>query len=191
MNIKENISIIMRKEAEAIQNIVVTDDFEASISFVGTKGLAQIGGIAVNELQVFTPDPLACATSSEDFVGIEGHGAVYGYGHSKMYTDIVAHLLNKSPYPVGRDDCLGTLYLLHSLYASDEAGDWVRVSEGAISRRLGRANSAISELYRTAFPDQKFNAVACAEKLKLESLGMVLSDAAVSTLWTAVRTWRS
>ena len=31
------------------------DDFEASLSIVGSQGLAQIGGIGVNELQVFTP----------------------------------------------------------------------------------------------------------------------------------------
>ena len=30
------------------------DDFEASISIVGSKGLAKIGGLAVNELQIFT-----------------------------------------------------------------------------------------------------------------------------------------
>src|SRR5581483_3506716 len=51
------------------------DDFEASISFVCEKGLAQIGGIAVNELQVFTPDPKSCPEWSEDFSGnVYGHG---------------------------------------------------------------------------------------------------------------------
>ena len=35
------------------------DDFEASLSIVGSKGLAQIGGKAVNELQLFSPDPKA------------------------------------------------------------------------------------------------------------------------------------
>ena len=67
------------------------DDFEASLSIVGSKGLAQIGGIAVNELQIFTPSPGECASHSEDFLGIEGHGAVYGFGHSDMYRDIAAH----------------------------------------------------------------------------------------------------
>src|SRR3990167_279667 len=57
------------------------DDFEASISIVGSKGLAEIGGIAVNELKVFTPDPATCAENSEDFQGIKGAGAIYGYGH--------------------------------------------------------------------------------------------------------------
>ena len=53
MNIKENMSIIMRKEAEAIQNIVVTDDFEASINLamtcpgkVITTGIGKAGFMA-------------------------------------------------------------------------------------------------------------------------------------------------
>jgi UDP-N-acetyl-2-amino-2-deoxyglucuronate dehydrogenase len=125
------------------------DDFEASISIVGSEGLAQIGGIAVNELQTFTPDPTACAANSEDFQGIEGLGAVYGYGHAQMYTDIVAHFGESSPYPVSREDCHGTLRLLHAFYRSDEAGGWADVASDQESQRLGRADEEISNLYRT------------------------------------------
>lgn len=125
------------------------DDFEASISIVGEKGLAQIGGIAVNELQVFTPDPAACAVHSEDFKGVQGHGAVYGYGHAQMYRDIAAVFHQGKPYPVSRDDCMGTIRLLHAFYRSDEAqGGWVAVDSPEQSTRLGRPNEAISNLYR-------------------------------------------
>jgi len=125
------------------------DDFEASISFVCSEGMAQIGGIAVNELQVFTPDPAACAANSEDFKGIEGHGAVYGFGHTEMYRDIVADFQGAAPYPVDRADCLKTLELLHAFYRSDEAGTWVDVAYGGESERLGRPDDKISDLYRT------------------------------------------
>ncbi|NQU61377.1 MAG: Gfo/Idh/MocA family oxidoreductase [Rhodospirillales bacterium] len=125
------------------------DDFEASISIVGSKGLAQIGGIAVNELQVFTPDPKACAAHSEDFQGIKGHGAVYGYGHVQMYEDIVAFFKDSAPYPVSREDCLGTLKLLHAFYRSDESQGWVDVESDEESNRLGQPNDDISKLYRT------------------------------------------
>ena len=125
------------------------DDFEASISLVCSEGLAQIGGIAVNELQIFTPDPAACTEYSEDFVGIEGHGAVYGFGHSAMYADIVGALSGDDPYPVDHEDCRETLRLLHAFYRSDEARDWVEVDDDAESVRLGRADGAISEIYRT------------------------------------------
>ena len=147
----------MKFESGAVGTLEVTtaarpDDFEASLSIVGTEGLAQIGGIAVNELQVFTPDPEACATNSEDFKGIKGHGAVYGFGHTGMYTDIVADLSGGAPYPVDRDDCLGTLKLLHAFYRSDEAGTWVDVDSKEHSVRLGQADEDISALYRTPAP---------------------------------------
>ena len=125
------------------------EDFEASLSIVGSEGLAQIGGIAVNELQVFTPDPDACAANSEDFQGIKGAGAVYGYGHTQMYKDIAAFFGESTPYPVSREDCLGTLKLLHAFYRSDEAGGWVDVESDDQSPRLGRAGEDISKLYRT------------------------------------------
>lgn len=119
------------------------DDFEASLSIVGSKGLAQIGGIAVNELQVFTPDPSACANSSEDF-----SRCVYGLGHEAMYRDIIASLNEGRPYPVTREDCLATLKLLNAFYRSDEAGGWVEVDSDAESGRLGRPDEALADLYR-------------------------------------------
>lgn len=125
------------------------DDFEASLSIVGSKGLAQIGGIAVNELQIFTPAPAECAANSEDFKGIQGHGAVYGYGHAGMYADIAAFFHRGTPYPVDRADCLGTLRLLDAFYRSDEAGGWVTVADAGESTRLGRPNEALAALYRT------------------------------------------
>lgn len=125
------------------------DDFEASISLVCSEGLAQIGGIAVNELQIFTPDPAECAANSEDFVGIKGHGAVYGYGHYAMYRDIVANLVDGTAYPVSHEDALATLRLLHGFYRADEAGNWVELESTEESVRLGRPDDAISKLYRT------------------------------------------
>jgi predicted dehydrogenase len=147
----------MKYKSGAIGNLEVTtaarpDDFEASLSIVGSEGLAQIGGIAVNELQIFTPDPDECAANSEDFIGIKGHGAVYGYGHTDMYKDIATFFRDGTAYPVDRSDCLGTLKLLHAFYRSDEAGAWVDVNSDEQSVRLGRDNDEVSNLYRTPTP---------------------------------------
>lgn len=154
IEVEDTVVATLRYAGKAVGVLEVTtaarpDDFEASISIVGEKGLAQIGGIAVNELQVFTPDPAACALNSEDFKGIEGHGAVYGYGHAQMYRDIAASFHQGVPYPVSRADCLATLKLLHAFYRSDEAGGgWVTVDSPEQSSRLGRPDEAISDLYR-------------------------------------------
>ena len=149
IEVEDTVVATFTYEGPTVGNLEVTtaarpDDFEASLSVVGAKGLAQIGGIAVNELQVFTPDPAACAAHSEDF-----SDCVYGNGHAKMYQDIAAALDGGTAYPVGRDDCLATLRLLHAFYRSDEAGGWVDAGAADESPRLGRVNEDISNLYRT------------------------------------------
>lgn len=156
IEVEDTVVATMRYGHDALGVLEVTtaarpDDFEASISIVGEKGLAQIGGIAVNELQIFTPDPAECAAQSEDFKGITGHGAVYGFGHAQMYRDIASAFHDGVPYPVDRADCRATLSLLHAFYRSDEAaGAWVAVDSPEHSTRLGRPDEAISALYRTA-----------------------------------------
>jgi UDP-N-acetyl-2-amino-2-deoxyglucuronate dehydrogenase len=122
------------------------DDFEASISFVCEKGLAQIGGIAVNELQIFTPDPSSCSEWSEDFADL------YGNGHVQIYRHIAEFFCSGEPYPIRRDDALGTLRLLHAFYRSDEAGGWIAVDSEGESPRLGRPDETLANLYRTPPP---------------------------------------
>jgi predicted dehydrogenase len=124
-------------------------DFEASLSLVCENGLAQLGGIAVNELQTFTPDPSACVANSEDF-----SGNVYGSGHTEVYRQIVASLERDEPFSVGRDDCSRTIGLLHAFYRSDEARDWVDVEGHADSTRLGRRDEMLANIYRTAIPKE-------------------------------------
>jgi hypothetical protein len=121
-------------------------DYEASLSIVGSEGLAQIGGIAVNELQVFTPDPSACAAHSEDF-----SGNVYGKGHRFIYEDIAAFFHEGKPYPVTQEDAFSSIRLLNAFYRSDEAsGGWIDVADGGESSRLGRYDEELANLYRTS-----------------------------------------
>ena len=122
-------------------------DYEASLSLVCENGLAQIGGIAVNELQVYTPDPSACVPNSEDF-----SGNVYGHGHVKLYEEISAYFKNAVPYPVNLKDTLSTIQLLNSFYVADEARNWVDVATAGDSRRLGRPDETLADLYRTSLP---------------------------------------
>jgi len=152
IEVEDTVVATFRYASGAVGNLEITtaarpDDFEASLSIVGSKGLAQIGGIAVNELQVFTPDPSQCELHTEDF-GF----SVYGNGHEKMYRDIVDNLNNGSVYPVDVDDAESTLRLLHAFYRSDELSDWVEGQTDKESSRLGRKGEEISELYRIESP---------------------------------------
>ena len=149
IEVEDTVVATLTYAGNAVGDLEVTtaarpDDFEASLSIVGSEGLAQIGGIAVNELQVFTPNPSACAASSEDF-----SDCVYGFGHEAMYNDIAAFFNEGKLYPVSRDDAHATLKLLHAFYRSDEARGWIDVDSKEQSTRLGRPGEDISNLYRT------------------------------------------
>ena len=153
IEVEDTVVATFKYAGGAVGNLEVTtaarpDNFGASLSIVGSKGLAQIGGIAVNELQTFTPDPTACEIFSEDF-----SDNVYGNGHQKMYADIAASFNKGDAYPVSREDALGTIKLLHAFYRSDEIGGWVNVDNKDQSVRLGRPNEAVSDLYRTPAVD--------------------------------------
>jgi UDP-N-acetyl-2-amino-2-deoxyglucuronate dehydrogenase len=119
------------------------NDYEASLSLVCENGLAQIGGIAVNELQVYTPEPGACAANSEDF-----SGNVYGNGHAKIYNELALIFQNGNDFSVEYEDALASIKLLNSFYVAEEVGGWVGVSEAGDSSRLGRPNDALANLYR-------------------------------------------
>lgn len=119
-------------------------DYEASLSIVCENGLAQLGGIAVNELQTYTPDPSACSLHSENFGEI-----VYGNGHKELYREIAAYFDEQKPFSVSPDDCLNTIRLLNGFYKSDELGTWVDISSKPESSRLGRPNEELANLYRT------------------------------------------
>jgi UDP-N-acetyl-2-amino-2-deoxyglucuronate dehydrogenase len=130
-------------------------DYEASISLVCEKGLAQIGGIAVNELQVYTPDPAACAQSSEDF-----SGSVYGHGHVKLYEQIVASLVKEQSFPISCEDTRATIQLLNAFYVADESRAWVDVATAGDSLRLGRPDEELESLYRTDTPAEQRETLA-------------------------------
>lgn len=149
IEVEDSVVATMNFSGNAIGVLEVTtaarpDNFQASISLVCEKGLAQLGGIAVNELQIFTPDPSICQDWSEDF-----SGSVYGNGHQAMYRDISAFFNQRKPYPVDRLDCLNTIKLLHAFYLSDEAGKGVGADSDKESVRLGRPDETLSKLYRT------------------------------------------
>lgn len=151
IEVEDTVVASMTYHTKAVGVLEVTtsarpNDYEASLSIVGSNGLAQLGGWAVNELQVFTPDPSACAEHSEKIPD------AYGFGHTQVYEDMVAALRGLRPFPVDRTDCLRTLKLLHAFYLSDEVGDWVEVAGERQSARLGRPNEPVSDLYRTPLP---------------------------------------
>ncbi|MDE2223529.1 MAG: Gfo/Idh/MocA family oxidoreductase [Candidatus Omnitrophica bacterium] len=139
------VSIVKFKNG-AVGQIEITmaarpDDFEASVSVVGSKGLAVLGGICCNKLETFSPAPADQAAYSEEVP------IAYGLSHRKVYQMIVPALLEGKPAPVAFEDGLNTIRLLHALYRSNEERRWVRLDEQVESKRLGEDNEKLLAQY--------------------------------------------
>jgi predicted dehydrogenase len=151
IEVEDTMTAILEFHSGALGVLEITtaarpDDFEASISIVGSEGLAMIAGEATNKLVTFTPRPQECEQFSENFE------MVYGYGHREMYREIANVLQRSGEPPVSFDDGMKSLVLLHAIYRSSEDGTWIDVDEKNQSILLGQPNEAISDLYRVQVP---------------------------------------
>ena len=115
-------------------------DFEASLSIVGEKGMVQVGGIALNHIDVWrfvVPEAedaeIPARWSQEVEFG-------YGVGHGPLLRDWVAALdAGAVEPPIPAMQAVQAVELVHALYASVETGNWVRPRDKAQSARLGIA----------------------------------------------------
>tara|TARA_Y100001935_G_scaffold243995_1_gene235975 strand:+ start:295 stop:1371 length:1077 start_codon:yes stop_codon:yes gene_type:complete len=117
-------------------------DYEASISIIGSKGLAQVGGWAVNELQIFSIKNEDCYNFSQKIPD------AYGFGHYDFYNDIAKDFKQNIKFPIGYKDCYKTIQLLNSFYVSNEKKKTVIVNKILDSKKLGRVNNKISNVYK-------------------------------------------
>ncbi len=117
-------------------------DYNATISLVGSKGLAQIGGLALNELQIYSPNQKLCKINSEKIP------TAYGFGHFSFYRDVNNYFSKFTKFPVSYNDCLNTIKLLNSFYISAEKKKSVNPKKIMDSKRLGIKNENISKKYR-------------------------------------------
>ena len=121
-------------------------DFESSISVVGTRGLAMLGGWATDKLVMFSPKPEDEEAYSDSFAD------AYGFGHIDIYAGVYDTIVNGGSPAVRLDDGMQTIRLLHALYSSDEQGAWVDVASAGESLRLGRPDDTLGAIYRTPRP---------------------------------------
>ena len=117
-------------------------DFEASISILGSKGALKIGGLAVNEILLYTPEPKICKKFSENIPD------AYGFGHYELYDQIYSSIFYKKEFIISEKDCFKTILLLNSFYVSNEKNKSKTINNKIESKKLGRKNEKISKLYR-------------------------------------------
>ena len=115
------------------------EDFEASISIIGEKGIAVIGGIALNKIETWK----FVKSIDEDSETPKRYSMEvptgYGLSHGPLMQEII-NRLNKGEItpPISGTDTIPTVSLVHALYASDETQSWVSLENQPISNRLGK-----------------------------------------------------
>ena len=117
-------------------------DLEASITITGTKGVAQIGGVALNKIEHWN---FSASDGSEKDVTNQYSEEVdngYGISHYRQLKKIYQHFRNgqMDKVPFLAKECIHTLKLIHSIYASEEKGRKIYLSEQVSSSRLGIEN---------------------------------------------------
>ena len=119
------------------------DDFESSISILGSKGLAMVGGWATNELLTYSPKPDEEEKNSEIFPD------VYGFGHQEIYSGVYNALANMGKPSVEFEDAMKSIQLLHAIYHSAENHERIYIKDREESKFLGITNEELANLYRT------------------------------------------
>ena len=140
---------IVRFENNALGTIEVTTaarpmDMDASLTIIGEKGSASIGGIALNQIshwQFTDPEPRDAEIPEKYSVEVPNG---YGYSHGPLIQEIVNRINSgRIDPPITADSVSETIRIIHSLYRSTEDGAPVEINSNLRSRRLGRdtANS--------------------------------------------------
>lgn len=116
-----------------------SEDVEASLSVVGAKGLAMIGGIALNRVEAWRfaetlPEDAEVPTNCSQDVP-NGLGLSHGLLLQQVLDALRAGSLVP---PVSAEDAIQTTALVHALYRSEEQRGWVSLDNQPISERLGQ-----------------------------------------------------
>ena len=117
-------------------------DLEASITITGTKGVVEIGGVALNKIEKwsFSDPPDNQQEVNKEFSEEVENG--YGISHYRQLKMIFETFRSRETdkVPFLAESCIHTLQLIHSIYASVEKGRKIDLSENLSSSKLGIAN---------------------------------------------------
>ncbi len=115
------------------------EDFEASMSIVGEKGLAVIGGIALNNIDTWDfvekiPEDTTIPTDYSQEVPTG-----YGLSHGPLMQEIIDRLAaGRIDPPITGTASLPVVNFVHALYKSVETGGWIAMKDRLLSDKLGR-----------------------------------------------------
>jgi UDP-N-acetyl-2-amino-2-deoxyglucuronate dehydrogenase len=115
------------------------EDFEASLSIVGEGGMVVIGGVALNQIEIWNfVEPVP-----EDEEVILNYSqevpSGYGLGHIPLLQELVSRLQNSNINPIlSASEAVKAIELVHALYSSIEKNSWVNLYDKPRSEKLGK-----------------------------------------------------
>ena len=141
---EDTIVAIMRFKNGALGTIEATtaarpEDFEASLSVVGEKGMVLVGGIALNKIETWEfVEPIAEDKTIPEQYSQEVETG-YGISHGPLLQSVIDTLQsNKIDTLASAKDAINTTKVVHALYKSDEERCWIELADNPVSNRLGK-----------------------------------------------------
>lgn len=113
-------------------------DVEASLRIVGTEGIAQIGGVALNKIDLWNFNTRKDSDSNviERYSRDVPNG--YGLGHLELIRTVFEKLRSgQVNAPIDIKSCIPVSRLVHSLYESAATDRWVNLDENVVFAKLG------------------------------------------------------
>ncbi len=141
---EDTLVAIMKFKNGALGTIEATtaarpEDFEASLSVVGEKGMVLVGGIALNKIETW--EFVKPIVEDKTIPGQYSQEVETGYGisHGPLLQGVIDTLQNnKIDTLVSAKDAINTARVVHALYKSDEDQCWVKLADNPVSNRLGK-----------------------------------------------------
>ena len=108
-------------------------NIEGSISVLGTKGSAKIGGFALNKFEYYN---LSREINSSKYETNPKN--VYGFGHVKFYMHVLDSLKNDIQSEFEAKEAIKTVKLINAIYKSIETNKEVYLKDKIDSKKLGK-----------------------------------------------------
>ena len=112
-------------------------DIESSISILGNKGTAEIGGFAVSKI-IHWDFINRLKTDKQINKFSSDYQNVYGFGHIEIYRELIKFFSNKPNTCINFSEGLSSIKLIDKIYASAELNKEVFMSDNNFSKLLGK-----------------------------------------------------
>ncbi len=126
IEVEDTAVVNIKWRSGAIGSVAVTmltypENLEGSITIIGEKGTAKVGGVAVNEVQVW--DFKDSHENQVDVGSLNYHtGSIYGFGHSAYYKNVIGSIRHGEKGATNGWEGLKSLELIIAAYNSAADG---------------------------------------------------------------------